>query len=110
MELPTATVGSLSYAEDENRHFLGLKAAIVRKDGQSQFVCYILECDSEVSLQKNLVVSCSMEFRLLCRPTFGASVRESTKYLRFSLLINVPRSQTKWWDRACFVDSPLLLA
>ena len=49
MELPTATVGSLSYAEDENRHFLGLKAAIVSKDGRSQFCCYILECDSEVS-------------------------------------------------------------
>ena len=50
VELPIATVGSLSYAEDENRHYFGIKAAVVDKAGQSQLCCYILEGESEVSL------------------------------------------------------------
>lgn len=40
------TVGSLSYAEDDDRHFIGIKADIV--NGQNQYVCYVIECDNEV--------------------------------------------------------------
>jgi hypothetical protein len=46
-EVAMPNVGSLSCAEDEDRHFLGIKAAIVAKDGKSQYVCYILECHNE---------------------------------------------------------------
>lgn len=52
VEVPMATVGSLSYAEDDDRHYLGVKAAVVSKDGRSQFCCYILECNNEVYKNK----------------------------------------------------------
>lgn len=48
VEVPMVTVGSMSYAEDDDRHYLGIKAAVVSKDGRSQYVCYVVECDSEV--------------------------------------------------------------
>lgn len=44
------TIGSVSYAEDDNRHYLGIKAAVVSKDGKSQYFCYVIECDNEVSI------------------------------------------------------------
>lgn len=44
-----SAIGSISYAEDDNRHYLGVKAAVVGKDGRSQFCCFVLECDNEVS-------------------------------------------------------------
>lgn len=49
------TVGSLSYAEDDDRHFLGIKAAIVSKDGRSQYVCYVVECDNEVYIYSSIM-------------------------------------------------------
>ena len=49
IELPMATVGSLSYAEDDNRHYLGVKAVVMQKDGKSQYCCYVLECENEAS-------------------------------------------------------------
>ena len=48
MELPIATIGSLSYAEDDNRHFLGVKAAVVDKAGRSQLCCFVMEGSNEV--------------------------------------------------------------
>ncbi len=51
VELPLATIGSLSYAEDENRHFLGIKAAVVDKAGRSLLCCFVLEGDTEVCQQ-----------------------------------------------------------
>ena len=48
VEVPMVTVGSMSYAEDDDRHYLGIKAAVVSKDGRSQYVCYVVECDNEV--------------------------------------------------------------
>ena len=48
MQVAPAAIGSLSYAEDDNRHFLGVKAAVVNKAGRSQYCCYVLECDNEV--------------------------------------------------------------
>ena len=57
VEVPMATVGSLSYAEDDDRHYLGVKAAVVSKDGRSQFCCHILECNNEVyKKQINLTI------------------------------------------------------
>lgn len=53
VEVPMATVGSLSYAEDDDRHYLGVKAAVVSKDGRSQFCCYVLECNNEVCKKNN---------------------------------------------------------
>ena len=44
------TVGSMSYAEDDNRHYLGIKAAVVSNDERSQYVCYVIECDNEVRI------------------------------------------------------------
>ena len=48
LQVATAAVGSLCYAEDDGRHYLGVKAAVVTKAGRNQFCCYVLECDSEV--------------------------------------------------------------
>lgn len=59
-EVMIASVGSLSYAEDENRHILGIKTNQPAtasgstlsegdlKDLEGKFCCHVLECDSEV--------------------------------------------------------------
>lgn len=49
-----ATVGSLSYAEDDNRHYLGVKAVVMQKDGRSQYCCYVIECANEVLQTKKV--------------------------------------------------------
>ena len=69
-EILVASIGSLAYAEDDGRHILGIKAtrhgvvggssvgrgAEAQPDdnsvlaGSAHFCCYVLECDSEVSL------------------------------------------------------------
>ena len=60
-----ASLGSLSYAEDENRHILGIKTTkpatvsdstlsrgdLPMKGTDKKFCCHILECDSEVRYQ-----------------------------------------------------------
>ena len=57
-----ASLGSLSYAEDDNRHILGIKttqpptaagATLTEEDLQDtkrKFCCHVLECDSEVMM------------------------------------------------------------
>ena len=51
-------LGSFSYAEDDNRHILGVKTAEVVEGGSSggeggsegvRYCCHMLECSSEVS-------------------------------------------------------------
>ena len=48
-----ASVGSLSYAEDEGRHILGIKVAqsptSMNEEENSGFSCHVLECENEVS-------------------------------------------------------------
>lgn len=54
-EFLIASLGSLAYAEDDNRHILGLKAVRQLPDGGtteemdgSSYCCHVVECDSEV--------------------------------------------------------------
>jgi len=59
-EIPVSSIGSLSYAEDDSRHLLGVKAtgpvalaASINSDMEvpmesSTFCCYVMECANEV--------------------------------------------------------------
>ena len=58
-EVPIASVGSLSYAEDDGRHILGIKALRHRQQQSGtgmevgmgdSYCCHVFECGSEVSL------------------------------------------------------------
>lgn len=60
-----ASLGSLSYAEDENKHIVGIKtpraattagatlttgATGEPQDAETKFCCHIIECENEVSI------------------------------------------------------------
>lgn len=62
-EILIASLGSLSYAEDENRHILGIKTTqpatvagstlsggdlAKQAETKGRFCCHVIECDSEV--------------------------------------------------------------
>lgn len=61
-EIQVASLTSLSYAEDENRHILGVKtmqpatvssSSLTERDlpaDTGKFCCHVLECDSEVCI------------------------------------------------------------
>ena len=53
-----ASVGSLAYAEDENKHILGIKAVQspgpVAERERTNYCCHVLECDSEVTVMTML--------------------------------------------------------
>ena len=60
--MPLTSVGSLAYAEDDNRHFLGIKtlgmgAGEGREGGeeedQGSYCCHVLECDKEVCIMSS---------------------------------------------------------
>jgi len=71
-----ASIGSLSYAEDDGKHILGIKASrqgqvgssSVGKGAEAQpegavtassstgYCCYVLECDSEVNSQARIII------------------------------------------------------
>lgn len=63
-EIMVASLGSLSYAEDESRHIVGIKTAQSittaastlsttesppQEEGKIKYCCHILECENEVS-------------------------------------------------------------
>ena len=51
-EFPVAAVGSLAYAEDDNKHILGIKAVQTPPPAEggegTGYCCHVLECDNEV--------------------------------------------------------------
>lgn len=70
-DFPVSSLGSLAYAEDDNRHLLGMKAVQQNLIGSSvggagggasigsdNYCCYVLECDNEVSTETSLVHVC----------------------------------------------------
>ena len=64
-EVPVASLGSLSYAEDDGKHILGLKAVqptavggaslgratpTASEVGDGLYCCYVIECATEASV------------------------------------------------------------
>ena len=58
------SVGSLAYAEDDNRHFLGIKTLRVEEEGEGgeeedrgSYCCHMLECDNEVCILQPFIAA-----------------------------------------------------
>lgn len=74
-EIMIASLGSLSYAEDDNRHILGIKTTqpatpsgstlnsggAALQDTEAKFCCHVLECDSEV-MSNSYILRCAYQY------------------------------------------------
>lgn len=83
-----ASLGSVSYAEDEGRHVVGIKTAqpvttdasllsgadsATPQDSDGKFCCHVLECENEVTLLSLSV--CMLSLSCSLRRWFVRSVR-----------------------------------
>ena len=67
-QFKTIKIGSLSYAEDDGNHILGIKTPTA--DDSEGYCCHVLECGNEVCV---CVCLCLYVRRLLC--VFGVCTR-----------------------------------